>query len=64
MKEKYFDKGNKMHVVNGHMFGNTPGYDVCQGDTISWHVMGMGSNRDLHPIHFQGQTVSIHWKCA
>uniref|UniRef100_H2Z3W5 ferroxidase n=1 Tax=Ciona savignyi TaxID=51511 RepID=H2Z3W5_CIOSA len=55
--EKYFVKGNKMHIINGYMYGNTPGYNVCQGDTISWHVLGMGSNRDLHPIQFQGQTV-------
>nr|XP_009861868.1 hephaestin-like protein isoform X2 [Ciona intestinalis]XP_026695027.1 hephaestin-like protein isoform X1 [Ciona intestinalis] len=55
--EKYFVKGNKMHVVNGYIYGNTPGYNVCQGDTISWHILGMGSNRDLHPIQFQGQTL-------
>lgn len=58
IEEKYFDKGNKMHVVNGHMYANTPGYDMCQGDTVSWHVIGMGSNRDLHTVHFQGQTIS------
>ncbi|XP_076807003.1 hephaestin-like protein [Clavelina lepadiformis] len=57
INEKYFEKGNKMHVVNSYMYGNTPGYNVCQGDTISWHVLGMGSDRDLHPIQFQGQTI-------
>ena len=52
-----FNEGNAMSVVNGYLYANTPGYDVCQGDTISWHVLAMGSNNDLHPIQFQGQTV-------
>jgi len=53
-----FEESNEMHAVNGYIFGNTPGYEVCQGDTISWHILGMGTNDDLHPIQFQGQTVS------
>ncbi|KAK1343720.1 hypothetical protein QTO34_014273 [Cnephaeus nilssonii] len=43
-------------TINGYMYGNLPGLDMCLGDNISWHVLSVGSQRDLHGIYFSGNT--------
>lgn len=48
-----------MHGLNGLMYGNLPGFTVCQGDTIAWHVIGLGTEVDIHTAYFQGQTVKM-----
>jgi hypothetical protein len=27
-----------------------------EGDVTSWHLLGLGSTFDYHPVHFHGQT--------
>ncbi|XP_031428174.1 ferroxidase HEPHL1 [Clupea harengus] len=51
-----FQESNKMHGVNGFMYGNLPGLDMCQGDRVTWHLMGLGTEGDMHGVHFQGNT--------
>ena len=46
---KAFRDSNNMHVINGYIFGNLPGLDMCVGDRVDWHLFGMGSETDLHP---------------
>lgn len=38
------------------MYGNLPGLDMCLGDNVSWHLLSVGSNSDLHGIYFSGNT--------
>ncbi|MBN3306769.1 HPHL1 protein, partial [Amia calva] len=45
-----------MHAVNGYMYGNLPGLEMCEGDTVSWHMLGLGSEMDVHGVYFQGNT--------
>lgn len=47
-------------AINGLMFGNLPGLDVCEGDRVSWHLLGLGSEADVHGAVFQGNTVQIN----
>ncbi|XP_066475399.1 ferroxidase HEPHL1 [Tiliqua scincoides] len=54
-----FQESNKMHVVNGYLFGNQPGLTMCKDDKVSWHLIGLGSETNMHGIHFQGNI--IHW---
>ncbi|KAJ6664911.1 hypothetical protein lerEdw1_005883 [Lerista edwardsae] len=54
-----FQESNKMHAINGYLFGNQPGLTMCKDDKVSWHLLGLGSETDMHGIHFQGNT--IHW---
>lgn len=42
--------------VNGYMYGNLPGLDLCEGDHVVWHMLGLGTEVDLHGIYFQGNT--------
>ncbi|CAK7312042.1 CP [Vulpes lagopus] len=55
-KDPDFKKSNKMHSINGYMYGNLPGLDMCLGDNVSWHVLSVGSVKDLHGIYFSGNT--------
>ncbi|RXM94876.1 Hephaestin-like protein 1 [Acipenser ruthenus] len=52
-----FQESNKMHAINGYMFGNMPGLDMCKGDNVSWHLMGLGNEVDIHGVYFQGNTI-------
>lgn len=51
-----FDAGfvasNKMKSINGYIYGNLPGLSMCQGDTVSWHMIGLGTWSDVHNREF------------
>uniref|UniRef100_F6T396 ferroxidase n=1 Tax=Monodelphis domestica TaxID=13616 RepID=F6T396_MONDO len=51
-----FRQSNLMYSINGYTFGNLPGLDMCLGDKISWHVLSIGSETDVHGIYFSGHT--------
>ncbi|XP_060752141.1 ferroxidase HEPHL1-like [Tachysurus vachellii] len=51
-----FQESNMMHAVNGYMYGNLPGLEVCDGDRVRWHVLGLGTDVDMHGVYFQGNT--------
>ncbi|CAH3142781.1 unnamed protein product [Pocillopora meandrina] len=54
-----FVKSNKMYGINGRVFGNLEGLDLCLGDKISWHMVGIGTDTDVHGAYFHGQTFTI-----
>ncbi|NXO67034.1 HPHL1 protein, partial [Phainopepla nitens] len=54
-----FIESNKMHAVNGYLYGNLPGLTMCKNDKISWHLIGLGSHYDMHGVHFQGNTIDL-----
>ncbi|XP_065702341.1 hephaestin [Patagioenas fasciata] len=60
VKDDGFEESNRMHAVNGLMFGNLPGLDVCEGDNVAWHLLGLGSEADVHGAVFQGNTLQIN----
>ncbi|KAF5901209.1 hephaestin-like protein 1, partial [Clarias magur] len=53
-----FQESNKMRSVNGFMYGNLPELDLCEGDHVVWHLMGLGSV-DLYGVYFQGNTFQL-----
>ncbi|XP_066507693.1 ferroxidase HEPHL1 [Hoplias malabaricus] len=55
-QDEAFVQSNKMHAVNGYMYGNLPGLEVCEGARVRWHLFGLGTEVDIHSIHFQGNT--------
>ncbi|XP_029458196.1 hephaestin-like protein 1 isoform X2 [Rhinatrema bivittatum] len=58
-EDEHFQESNKMHAINGFMYGNLPGLEMCQNDKISWHMIGLGTEVDLHGIYFQGNTIHL-----
>ncbi|KAI1891570.1 hypothetical protein AGOR_G00145150 [Albula goreensis] len=53
-EDEDFQESNKMHSINGYMYGNLRGLTMCKGDTVSWHLSGLGSEVDIHGLFFQG----------
>ncbi len=47
-----FQEGNKMHSINGYVYGNGPLMTLRQGQRVRWHVMSMGNEVDLHTPHW------------
>jgi len=50
-------EGDLMHAINGFIFGNLPGLTMKKGDRVRWHLVGMGTEVDLHTPHWHGATV-------
>jgi len=46
-----------MHTMNGYIFGNLKGYEVDKNDKVRWHLIGMGTEVDLHTAHWHGEIV-------
>ncbi|RXN25752.1 hephaestin 1 [Labeo rohita] len=51
-----FQESNKMHAVNGYMYGNLPGLNLCNGEHTMWHILGLGTEVDIHGVYFEGNT--------
>ncbi|KAG7471693.1 ceruloplasmin-like [Solea senegalensis] len=57
-EDEDFIESNKMHGINGFLYGNLPGLSMCQGNKINWHMIGLGNEVDIHSIHFHGQILT------
>ncbi|XP_066512429.1 ferroxidase HEPHL1-like isoform X1 [Hoplias malabaricus] len=51
-----FQESNKMHSMNGFMYGNLPALDMFEGDHVVWHTLGLGTEVDMHGVYFEGNT--------
>ena len=49
-------ESNTMHGINGFLYGNLPGLSMCKGDKVSWHLIGVGNEVDMHGAYFYGNT--------
>nr|KAG8541253.1 hypothetical protein GDO81_029411 [Engystomops pustulosus] len=58
-EDEDFQESNRMHAINGYMYENLPGLEMCRGDNISWHLLALGTETDIHGIYFQGNTVNL-----
>ncbi|XP_063169509.1 hephaestin isoform X1 [Candoia aspera] len=59
-EDNTFQESNRLHAINGFLFGNLPLLDMCKGDTVSWHLLGLGSETDVHGVVFQGNTILMN----
>ncbi|VDI36537.1 Hypothetical predicted protein [Mytilus galloprovincialis] len=64
MNGKMVDKENDMlrevntlRAINGRVFGNIGGFDMCVRDRVSWHVLGFGERFDYQNPVFEGNNV-------
>ncbi|KAG8184023.1 hypothetical protein JTE90_011521 [Oedothorax gibbosus] len=55
-----FRRSNMMFSVNGLGFGNLRGLDMCLGDKVGWHIVGMGNEVDVHSISYEGQVFTVN----
>ncbi|KAL9973399.1 hypothetical protein ACROYT_G019855 [Oculina patagonica] len=54
-----FQESNKMHAINGYFYGNLPGLEMCMGDSVRWHLAGIGNEVDIHTAYIHGQSFTI-----
>lgn len=45
-------------AVNGRMYGNLLGLEMCSGDKVRWYTFGLGTEVDIHGVYFEGNTFS------
>uniref|UniRef100_A0A8C5M8P0 ferroxidase n=1 Tax=Leptobrachium leishanense TaxID=445787 RepID=A0A8C5M8P0_9ANUR len=57
-----FQEASLRPSINGYMFGNQPGLDMCIEDTVVWNMMGIGNEVDVHGIQFSGNIIEDHSK--
>ncbi|KAG8441595.1 hypothetical protein GDO86_010687 [Hymenochirus boettgeri] len=57
-EDEDFQESNKMHSINGYMFGNLPGLTMCAHKDIHWYLFGMGNEVDIHSAYFHGQVLT------
>ncbi|XP_037323341.2 ferroxidase HEPHL1 isoform X1 [Pungitius pungitius] len=55
-QDENFKESNLMHAVNGRMYGNLHGLEMCAGDKVSWYTFGLGTEVDIHGVYFEGNT--------
>ena len=53
-------ESNKMHGINGFLYANLPGLELCIGDKVSWHLIGLGNEVDMHTAYFYGNTFTYN----
>eukprot|EP00794_Sanderia_malayensis_P014202 gene14202-15684_t len=58
-EDEDFMESNKMHQINGYMYGNLKGLEFCKGQKILWHTFVVGTEVDMHSIYFHGNTFNI-----
>ncbi|KAM4546532.1 ferroxidase HEPHL1 [Fundulus diaphanus] len=56
VEDETFQESNRMHAVNGRMYGNLPGLEMCAGDNVMWYTLGLGTEADIHGVYFEGNT--------
>jgi FtsP/CotA-like multicopper oxidase with cupredoxin domain len=50
-------EANLKHAINGLFFGNLPGIEMRQGQRVRWYLIGLGTEVDMHTVHWHGETV-------
>ncbi|XP_071964976.1 hephaestin-like protein [Antedon mediterranea] len=53
-----FEESNLMHGINGFIYTNLKGLEMIKGETVDWYLISMGTDVDLHSVHFHAQTVT------
>jgi FtsP/CotA-like multicopper oxidase with cupredoxin domain len=55
--DKGFQESNKMHAINGFVYGNGPMMTMRLDQRVRWYVMSIGNEVDVHTPHWHGNTV-------
>uniref|UniRef100_A0A2K6FGN3 Ceruloplasmin n=1 Tax=Propithecus coquereli TaxID=379532 RepID=A0A2K6FGN3_PROCO len=57
-EDEAFQESNRMHAINGFVFGNLPELNMCAQKRVAWHLFGMGNEVDVHTAFFHGQILT------
>ncbi|XP_070555895.1 hephaestin-like protein isoform X2 [Ptychodera flava] len=51
-----FEESNLMHGINGKIYSNLQGLTMNTNDKVDWYLISLGSEVDMHSVHFHGET--------
>ncbi|OXB62544.1 hypothetical protein ASZ78_014490 [Callipepla squamata] len=54
-KSREMQQCHKFYAINGITY-NLQGLKMYEGDYVRWHLLNMGEPKDIHVVHFHGQT--------
>ncbi|KAM6319816.1 coagulation factor V [Podargus strigoides] len=54
-KTQEMQQCHKFHAINGITY-NLQGLRMYEGELVRWHLLNMGGPKDIHVVHFHGQT--------
>lgn len=46
-------------AINGYVMDTLPGLVMAQHQRIRWYLLSMGSNENIHSIHFSGHVFTV-----
>ncbi|KAL6778816.1 FOX1 [Auxenochlorella protothecoides x Auxenochlorella symbiontica] len=52
------------HSINGLLYCAVKNVSMVQGETVRWHAAAIGSDLDLHNVHWHGNTITVHGQRA
>ena len=55
-------EGHLKHSINGYIFNNLKGLEMEKGDKVRWHLIGLGTEVDLHTAHWHGEILKTSEK--
>ncbi len=55
-----YRRSNRMHSINGYLYGNLPDMQVEAGQRVRWHVVTPGAGAGLHAPHWHGNGVTAY----
>nr|ACO95359.1 coagulation factor VIII isoform a precursor (predicted) [Dasypus novemcinctus] len=59
MEDPSFKKNYRFHAINGYVMDTLPGLVMAQEQKIRWYLLSMGSNENIHSIHFSGHVFTV-----
>nr|XP_044619172.1 coagulation factor VIII [Equus asinus] len=57
-----FKENYRFHAINGYVMDTLPGLVMAQDQKIRWYLLSMGSNENIHSIHFSGHVFTVRKK--
>ncbi|XP_058297352.1 coagulation factor VIII [Hylobates moloch] len=62
MEDPTFKENYRFHAINGYIMDTLPGLVMAQDQRIRWYLLSMGSNENIHSIHFSGHVFTARKK--
>ncbi|KAG8580851.1 hypothetical protein GDO81_007443, partial [Engystomops pustulosus] len=60
-EDEDFMESNKKPSINGFMYGTLPGLCMCDNTEVTWYMVGIGNEEDIHTPHFHGNVVTYQY---
>ncbi|KAM7045154.1 coagulation factor VIII [Molossus nigricans] len=62
MEDPTFKENYRFHAINGYVMDTLSGLVMSQDQRIRWYLLSMGSNENIHSIHFSGHVFTVRKK--